>query len=557
METDISPQTRPRHATEKYGTKFVDKTENALKAVANTPSSKKDPPGGFDDTPIPRVPPGYTIKFTFHRAVNLPVADFNSLSSDPFVHAQLIVDLPRRHKQDPDVTFRTPTVRRDVNPVWDAEWIVGNVPASGFDLKCRVYDEDPVDHDDRLGNAHVTVDSIRDGWEGIKEKPYRIKKRAGSKRAYLFRTVAAACSRDHQLDAHLIVSVECLGRTPGDNGGHMYTVGPLYWFKHFSPLIGRLTKTTDSAPNQGTKGETTRYNFQAIEMQLKGPVPDQLYHRYVEFKPFVAGMFTAHSLRGRILNRALHHQHTRIYNFDRSTLNGKFHSPCIEFTQRFLEFVDYGQGGRIFTYVLTLDGQFRFTETGREFGIDLLSKHTMHSDVSIYIAFAGEFFVRPCKRHHRRCQQSEPQESHEPMLTEGEDAEQQFNENSDDPANFELIIDNASGTYRPNADCLPILRDFLSTNFLGLHVTTLDCQKNADRMNRLKEERRQEKLRDQGHIVYMQQSNDSSSSLSSSDEEEMDRRAGVPGKQRGEFAQNLHNLKDVKGKFRNWLEAEE
>lgn len=300
------------------------------------------------------------------------------------------------------------------------------------------------------------------------------------------------------------------------------------------------------------------FSFQAVEIQLQGPVPERLYHRYVEFRPFVAGMFTAHSLRGRILNRALHHQHARIYNFDRSTLNGSFSSPSIEFTKRFLEFVDYGKGGRIFTYVLTLDGQFRFTETGREFGIDLLSKHTMHSDVSIYIAYSGEFFVRPCKRHHHRHQQLESPESQGPaesILTEEEEeeAKQQLN---DDPSNFELFIDNASGTYRPNGDCLPILRDFLSTNFPGLNITTLDCQKDAERMERLKEERRQEKLRDRGHIVYIQQSNDSSSSLSSSDEEEMDRRAGVPGKQRGELVQNLHDMKDVKGKFRNWLEAE-
>jgi len=52
-------------------------------------------------------------------------------------------------------------------------------------------------------------------------------------------------------------------------------------------------------------------------------------------------------------------------------------------TKKVLDF--YDQGGRIFTYVLTLDTKWRFTETGMEFGIDMLSKHTMHSDVSQYI----------------------------------------------------------------------------------------------------------------------------------------------------------------------------
>jgi hypothetical protein len=52
-------------------------------------------------------------------------------------------------------------------------------------------------------------------------------------------------------------------------------------------------------------------------------------------------------------------------------------------TLRFLRMAHFDQGGRMFTYVLTLNGLLRFTETGEEFGIDLLSKHTMHSDVNV------------------------------------------------------------------------------------------------------------------------------------------------------------------------------
>ncbi|KAH8698265.1 C2 domain protein [Talaromyces proteolyticus] len=565
MDNEVSPEVRHRHVTEVYGTKFVDKTQKAHdKAIAlardddSKLRSEKSPPGGFDETPIPRVPPGFTLKFTFHQAKNLPVADFNTLSSDPFVRAELRVDLPKRHKQDPEISFRTHTVRRDVNPVWDSEWIVANVPASGFHLKCRVFDEDPADHDDRLGNAHVIVDNISKNWRGIQETSYHIKKRAGSKRAYFFRTLAATCSPKRSMNAELIMSVECLGRTPTDNGGHMYTLGPLYWFKHFSPLIGRILKTSVMTENQDAKGKSTRYNFQAVQIQLRGPVPEELYHRYVEFKPFVAGMFTSQSLRGRILNRALHHQHARIYNFDRSTMNGQFPSPSTELTQLFLDFVDHGRGGKIFTYVLTLDGHMRFTETGKEFGIDLLSKHTMHSDVSIYIAFSGEFFVRLRKKHHHRRQQSNgstENTSSNGEVIEGNEAHDS-NENNDDSIEYELMIDNDSGTYRPNADKLHLLQEFLSANFPGLHVTTLDCQKDAERMNRLKEERRMEKKQSQGQLVYMQQVHNSESSLSSSDEEDMRRRGGqLNTHQRGNLARNFNEMKDVRGKFRHWLEA--
>ena len=52
---------------------------------------KANPPGGFDATPIPFAPDAYTIKFTFHRAKNLPVSDLNSRSSDPYIHATLTI----------------------------------------------------------------------------------------------------------------------------------------------------------------------------------------------------------------------------------------------------------------------------------------------------------------------------------------------------------------------------------------------------------------------------------------------------------------------------------
>jgi hypothetical protein len=105
-------------------------------------------------------------------------------------------------------------------------------------------------------------------------------------------------------------------------------------------------------------------------------------------------MFSKAGLRGRILNKALHHQHARVYNYSTTTEYGTVEPHSEEASQKFLKLVHHDEGGRIFTYVLTLDGLLRFTETGKEFGIDLLSKHTMHSDVNIYIACSGEFFVR-------------------------------------------------------------------------------------------------------------------------------------------------------------------
>ncbi|KAJ5919032.1 hypothetical protein N7466_009975 [Penicillium verhagenii] len=545
------------HPVDKYAPKLVEKADKLQSRLTMNDEHSK-PAGGYDATPIPHAPPGYTVKFTFHRGVDLPVADFGSFSSDPYVDAQLQVDLPRRHKQDPMTSFRTPTVRKNMNPIWNSEWIVANVPASGFLLKAHLMDEDPADHDDKLGIAFIEVPAL-EGWKGFKEQSFKVKKRFGSKRVYVFTNVSAFATRHHK-ESFLIMSIECLGRTPGTEGGQMYTLGPNYWFKHFSPLIGRLTGTKDHVKALDGNGKPiSRYNFQAIQMQLRGPVPADLYHRYVEFRPFVAGMFQARSLRGRILHKALHHQHQRIYNFDRSTLDGAFPEPCSEFAQKFLEFTSWGQSGRIFTYVITLDGKFRFTETGKEFGIDLLSKHTMHSDVSIYIAYSGEFFVRRIIHRHRR--QSPPSHTETTggdfPVEEDEENEmpEELRETSTEPSDYELFIDNDSGTYRPNSEKLPLLREFIMSNFPGLNVSTLDCQADAERMNQMKNEQREVK-KSQGQLVtYLQQSSVSDLSISSSDEDELNERSGQAPR-RGNISRRVHEMRDMKGQMMKWVEAD-
>lgn len=201
----------------------------------------KGPPGGFDPTPLPDAPQGYTIRFIFHGASNLAPGDFVTASSDPFLHATLKGTQPKRHKEDPDLVHRTKTIRRTTEPQWEDEWIVANVPPTGFTLKCRMYDEDFPDHDDRLGNVTVKVPRITPDWRGIPApgQVYEGKKRMMSKRAYLAKAITSVASHSAHMTPLLRLSMELLG--PSDPPyAQMYTVGPTTWVKHFSPLIGRI-----------------------------------------------------------------------------------------------------------------------------------------------------------------------------------------------------------------------------------------------------------------------------------------------------------------------------
>ncbi|KAL9060310.1 MAG: hypothetical protein Q9162_000714 [Coniocarpon cinnabarinum] len=554
---------------------------------------KKGPPGGYDATQIPHRPPGYTLKFTIHKAVHLPISDIATLSCDPYVRLELKTGLPMRHKEDPPLMFRTRTIWRSTEPAWEQSWIVANVPSSGCRLKARLYDEDSNDKDDRLGNAHITIPNLYDRWEGLEYRPFKIMKRSGSWRAYAVRGLAVCLRRTAGMDGELYVSVECLGRTPDNEGGRAYTIGKQYWCKNYSPMLGRLVgskepdfvgfdnrhnRDHDRMTGENTSGQNNppegqedhdeappdqhedekgrqRYNFQSNQMQLQGPVPPELYHRYVEFRPFVKSLFTGSGMRGLILNKALHAQHTKVYNFNKDTRYGVYDGPCSELTMKFLELAHFDIGGRIHTYVLTLDGLLRFTETGKEFSIDLLSKHTMHSDASIYIAYSGEFFIRRLKNKFAPAPLSQ-------QAAEGDEAAQNNQSHPPDPvaggppsepaprdaAQYELIIDNDSGTYRPNAKLLPLLRQFLQHNFPGLKIVTLDCQKDEELMNKLKKEQRERRQKEGNQMVFTQISR--SSSLSSDDDERLDDLAHQQDQDEAN-AQPKHQLAEAIGPFVN------
>ncbi|KAI1112007.1 hypothetical protein F5Y14DRAFT_442879 [Nemania sp. NC0429] len=558
---DHSPVPEQDEGREKGVPEHHSTMKSKLKDQKQKIKTKANPPGGFDSTPIPSAPPGYTVKFTFHRAENLPTADIGTGAADPFLTATLSTSLPKRHKEDPDLFFRTRTIRRSLEPRWEEEWIVANVPSSGFRLKCRLYDEDWPDKDDRLGNVTIHVNSVNESWEGfaLPGKVFEVKKRMGSKRAYALKAAASAFHKSVSMTPKLYISAVVLGKSDPPHG-QLYTVGPTYYFKHFSPMIGRMTgikvnkdETADAAEKHGKEKEpkAQKYDFQATEIQLAGPVPPKLYHRYVEFRPIIGLLFQSSGLRGHILNKALHHQHHRIYNFDRSTEWGTFEPCSEEASLKFLKMVHFDEGARLFTYIITLDGLIRFTETGKDFGIDLLSKHTMHSDAQIYIACSGEFLIKKLKKHHPTRSVSDIQQTaitgHEdesgPSTRDGPPAK---------PQDYQLFIDNDSGTYRPDKSVLPDLKQFLERNFPGINIVARasddeEHQKmKDDQRNRRKKEARVRMVRNRSPTA----SSFSSSDISDLNDMELAGEAGRKSKKERawELLEEPRRMKETLGK---------
>ncbi|KAF8695599.1 C2 protein, partial [Rhizoctonia solani] len=446
----------------------------------------------------------YDLEITFHSARSLPISDIPSFSADPYILASVRVPsyAGREDPGPPPLLFRTRTIHGTRDPEWGNEvWRIGGIPGAGFVLRVAIRDEDAGKKDDRLGEARISFlgqKPVKDGERSAEEdwgqvrngmnverKEASVKKRRGGIRAIISTFITAAFSRSvSKHGGNVVISVKVLGLSQNQKDRRPYTLGPHYYSIHFSPLLGRMIGTKSTNASNSQKAEVS--NFQANKLQLTGPVPKDLEHKYVGYRPFIESAFSKSGIQGRLLNRALKKQHRYIYSYDHATVYG-----CVDrrhgtsnasdkhdsednlniLAAQFLHMTQHGSGYRLYTYVITLDGQWRFTETGDEFAVEMLSKHSMHADAARYIAYSGEFFVR---RIGTKGWEEDLDEQQDAQLDAQEDgAGKKHNKHETrptkaikkaehrPPSQYELVIDNDSGTYRPNKDLLPLLAEYL------------------------------------------------------------------------------------------------
>ena len=106
----------------------------------------------------------------------------------------------------------------------------------------------------------------------------------------------------------------------------------------------------------------------------------------------------------------------------------------------------------VYTYIISSeDDSFRFSETGAAFFVDFASKHALHANCFETVRYSGEFHPRP-------------EGGWENFTDETEDGD----------INWELVIDNNSGTYSPDKALLPTLQALLEYNFPGFKIYALD-----------------------------------------------------------------------------------
>ncbi|THU91395.1 hypothetical protein K435DRAFT_780765 [Dendrothele bispora CBS 962.96] len=103
----------------------------------------------------------------------------------------------------------------------------------------------------------------------------------------------------------------------------------------------------------------------------------------------------------------------------------------------------------IYTYIISSeDDSFRFSETGAAFFVDFASKHALHANCGETVRYSGEFHVRP-------------------RVPTGNGWDGFSEDMRDEDVEWELVFDNNSGTYAPDAKLLPRLKGLLEGNFCG------------------------------------------------------------------------------------------
>lgn len=287
---------------------------------------------------------GFDLSITFLNAEGLRIADISG-SSDPYIIANI----------NNLVTYRTKTVLCTVNPTWNEEWWVSNVPPGAI-VNIDIWDYDFMKADDSIGNVRFTFCGQTE--ERIIEEDVRF---------------------GGVVHGKLVLKIIAV---PSQFPGEMHSTGPVRYELHHSSMAAALI-------HHHTDEDKVVYSSYKIYLPNVSSCFQNKTQRWNKnYRP--AQIIFAQHPRGIIARRIIHSMNATLY---RPTASSKY--GVLSKGKDFLEMINYGERKgirRFFTYVI-LGDSMRFSETGAPFFLDFISKHTVHSDCAKEVFFSGEFCV--------------------------------------------------------------------------------------------------------------------------------------------------------------------
>ena len=329
----------------------------------------------------------------------------------------------------PSSWFRSTIHANTSAPSWeDEEWTVRNIPRNAK-LTVKVFDKD----DEKLPDDYIGRFEVDDLIQyQCPLKGHQIVGALGQHNGYFQLSIEATPSNEETAQ---------LPRYTFD--------GVCRYSRHDSLSIGRLTML-----NADCVYSTWKIQMRRISYFFP---PHERQHWNTQYKAaqtiFGDGPLSLASRSTIKLAHKILYGRTLKHNQNGRLLNADDLWSCV-FADRITQRVK----PCVYTYVID-DNTWRFSETGQRFFTDFASKHALLANGSEYVRYAGEFHARPKDGWEKGGDQ------------------------------WELVIDNGSGTYAPHADFLKNLKELLLFNFPRLKIVTYDYKDPA-----LKESMEQLKL---------------------------------------------------------------
>ncbi|KAJ2918878.1 hypothetical protein MD484_g1514, partial [Candolleomyces efflorescens] len=395
------------------------------------------------------------VEIQFIGASGLPKMDVVG-SADPYFVA----------KVDDRISFVSHVVRNSLAPVWNEIWRIKNVPSTA-DLLVEVHDKDEGSAtDDFIGKFNIGLS-------------------AGAKEVAIQGPVLAL--RKSRGTFWLKINSKPSTMRQKEEFQYLFD-GPVRFTRHFSPTVGLFTSSAitsdpssssnnnnNAADNGDTPGRpslhrsrrdarlysTWKFAIKAVPLFFRD-VHQNWNTKYPAAQKIFGAGPTSLAVRSGI--QAGHRMlYARLAGNGYGTIDNRTEGG-VEEPVSLRAILNAGSGSgpegintnsttgggdqerikpAVYTYIISsADDTLRFSETGAAFFVDFASKHALHSNCAQHVRYSGEFHPRPVGGWAN------------------------FNEGiADEDVQWELVVDNNSGTYAPDKMMLPTVQECLEYNF--------------------------------------------------------------------------------------------
>jgi len=285
----------------------------------------------------------HDVKVVFWKACDLTAAD--PTVSHPYLKARI---------SNTTLATRTRPTFDIVDPVWDEEWYLCNIPL-GCRLMIEIWDYDGDNKDDFLGLCTYPFDG-----------------KSGE--------IKLNVILDQKKHGELALKVDYHPKSTENSGvksNEIRSLGPIYYEHHVISLIQSKIDADISVYS------TYKVRFPNIAEIFEGVKLNWNVSYWSAQKIFGATPASA-SVR-----QSIHSLHSSLYRHSKSSRYGTLKSG-LQFLNLF-NFARRKEAPRFYTYTI-LEDSMRFSETGKK--LDSESKHATQADCSEQVYCAGEFCVQ-------------------------------------------------------------------------------------------------------------------------------------------------------------------